>query len=116
MILINHGAETFAIARGDRIAQLVLAPVVQAAWEEVEELDDTARGAGGFGSTGGHAGSSSRQSVAGRLRGPLRSIFPAKRNPVRPRKPGHRITLRKQRARAMREPFENFHRLSRISG
>ena len=55
VIVINHGSEAFAIARGDRIAQLVLAPVTQAAWEEVAELDDTARGAGGFGSTGGHA-------------------------------------------------------------
>ena len=55
VILINHGADNFAIERGDRIAQLVLAPVVQAAWEEVDELDDTIRGAGGFGSTGGHA-------------------------------------------------------------
>ncbi len=55
VILINHGRENFAIARGDRIAQLVLAPVVQARWEEVAELDETARGAGGFGSTGGHA-------------------------------------------------------------
>ena len=55
MILINHGAEAFAIARGDRIAQLVLAPVTLAAWDEVAELDETARGAGGFGSTGGHA-------------------------------------------------------------
>lgn len=54
VILINHGPEPFAIRRGDRIAQLVLAPVVQAAWEEVAELDDTTRGAGGFGSTGGH--------------------------------------------------------------
>ena len=55
VIVINHGAEPFAIARGDRIAQLVLAPVTQAAWEEVAELDETARGSGGFGSTGGHA-------------------------------------------------------------
>lgn len=55
VILINHGPEPFVIARGDRIAQLVLAPVVQAAWDEVEALDATARGAGGFGSTGGHA-------------------------------------------------------------
>ncbi|ANK11974.1 dUTP diphosphatase [Erythrobacter neustonensis] len=55
VILINLGAEPFAIARGDRIAQLVLAPVVQAAWDEVAQLDDTARGTGGFGSTGGHA-------------------------------------------------------------
>jgi len=54
VIMINHGAEAFAIARGDRVAQLVLAPVTQAAWAEVEELGDTDRGAGGFGSTGGH--------------------------------------------------------------
>jgi dUTP pyrophosphatase len=54
VILINHGAEPFAIRRGDRVAQLVLAPVVLAAWDEVAELDDTERGAGGFGSTGGH--------------------------------------------------------------
>jgi len=53
VILINHGAEPFAIRRGDRIAQLVLAPVVQAGWLEVGELDETARGEGGFGSTGG---------------------------------------------------------------
>ncbi len=55
VILINHGTEDFAIARGDRIAQLVVAPVTRAVWDEVDELDDTARGAGGFGSTGGHA-------------------------------------------------------------
>jgi dUTP pyrophosphatase len=54
VILINHGAEPFEIARGDRIAQLVLAPVTQAVWDEVAELDETVRGAGGFGSTGGH--------------------------------------------------------------
>ncbi len=55
VILINHGAEPFVIARGDRVAQLVLAPVVRATWQEVADLDETARGAGGFGSTGGHA-------------------------------------------------------------
>ena len=55
VILINHGAEPFAIARGDRVAQLGLAPVTQAAWNEVADLDETERGAGGFGSTGGHA-------------------------------------------------------------
>ena len=55
VILINLGQEPFAIARGDRVAQLVLAPVVQAAWDEVAELDATTRGEGGFGSTGGHA-------------------------------------------------------------
>lgn len=53
VILINHGADPFEIRRGDRIAQLVLAPVVQAGWVEVSELDETARGEGGFGSTGG---------------------------------------------------------------
>lgn len=52
IILINHGREPFAITRGDRIAQLVLAPVVQARWDEVDELNGTARGTGGFGSTG----------------------------------------------------------------
>lgn len=55
VLLINHGTEDFAIARGDRVAQLVLAPVVQAVWDEVDELDATERGEGGFGSTGGHA-------------------------------------------------------------
>ena len=52
VILINHGEEDFVIRRGERIAQLVIAPVVQAVWAEVESLDETARGAGGFGSTG----------------------------------------------------------------
>ena len=55
IIMINLGDEAFAIARGDRVAQLVLAPVTQARWDLVEELDETERGAGGFGSTGGHA-------------------------------------------------------------
>lgn len=53
IIMINLGDEPFAIHRGDRIAQLVLAPVVLAEWDEVAELDDTVRGEGGFGSTGG---------------------------------------------------------------
>jgi dUTP pyrophosphatase len=53
VILINHGAKPFPIQRGDRVAQLVLAPVTRAVWDEVAELDDTERGAGGFGSTGG---------------------------------------------------------------
>lgn len=52
VILANLGKEPFAIARGDRIAQLVPAPVQRATLNEVESLDDTARGAGGFGSTG----------------------------------------------------------------
>ena len=53
VILANLGEEDFVIRRGDRIAQLVIAPVVQAAWNLVAALDDTDRGAGGFGSTGG---------------------------------------------------------------
>ena len=52
VILINHGAAPFAVRRGDRIAQLVLAPVVRASWLKVDELDATLRGEGGFGSTG----------------------------------------------------------------
>jgi dUTP pyrophosphatase len=50
--LINHGEADFAVARGDRIAQLVIAPVSRARWQVVEELDATARGSGGFGSSG----------------------------------------------------------------
>jgi len=53
VILINHGSEPFAILRGDRVAQLVLAPVTRVGWVEAAELDETSRGAGGFGSTGG---------------------------------------------------------------
>ena len=55
VIMINLGTETFSVRRGDRVAQLVLAPVTRASWLEVETLDETARGAGGFGSTGGLA-------------------------------------------------------------
>ncbi|CAM4257117.1 Deoxyuridine 5'-triphosphate nucleotidohydrolase [Novosphingobium lubricantis] len=55
VIMINHGTEPFAIRRGDRVAQLVIAPVTRASWLEVDELDSTARGEGGFGSTGGLA-------------------------------------------------------------
>jgi len=53
VILINHGNEPFAVTRGMRIAQLVIAKVEQALLQEVDTLDDTARGNGGFGSTGG---------------------------------------------------------------
>lgn len=52
VILINHGTDPFEIERGDRIAQLVIAPVTQGTWVEIESLDDTARGSGGFGSSG----------------------------------------------------------------
>lgn len=50
--LINHGQDDFVIARGDRIAQMVIAPVTRINWSEVDKLDDTARGTGGFGSSG----------------------------------------------------------------
>lgn len=56
VIMINLGTETFSVRRGDRVAQLVLAPVTRASWLEVETLDETARGEGGFGSTGGLGG------------------------------------------------------------
>lgn len=52
VILINLGQDAFTIERGTRVAQMVIAPVTQAQLHEVAELDDTARGAGGFGSTG----------------------------------------------------------------
>ncbi|HBK92238.1 MAG TPA: dUTP diphosphatase [Parvularcula sp.] len=52
VILINHGTDEFVIRRGDRIAQMVIAPVSQAAFVETQTLDETARGEGGFGSTG----------------------------------------------------------------
>ena len=52
VLMINCGAETFAVRRGERIAQLVPAAVTQAGFDEVADLDATDRGAGGFGSTG----------------------------------------------------------------
>ncbi len=52
VILLNASDEHFVVTPGMRIAQAVLAPVVRAAWDEVLTLDETARGAGGFGSTG----------------------------------------------------------------
>lgn len=52
VILINLGAEAFVINRGERIAQLVVAPVTQGLFQVTESLDETERGAGGFGSTG----------------------------------------------------------------
>jgi len=52
VILVNLGREPVTFARGDRIAQLVVAPVARAVLEVVEDLSDTGRGAGGFGSTG----------------------------------------------------------------
>src|SRR5262249_25232250 len=56
VILTNFGAKDFVIRKGDRIAQLVIAPVVRAPLVEVDELGATNRGEGGFGHTGGHSG------------------------------------------------------------
>jgi dUTP pyrophosphatase len=53
VILINHGQQSVTVNRGDRIAQLVIAPVTHASWRQADNLDETERGAGGFGSTGG---------------------------------------------------------------
>jgi deoxyuridine 5'-triphosphate nucleotidohydrolase len=52
VVLFNHGEQDFAIARGDRVAQLILERICMAPAVEVQELSDTARGSGGFGSTG----------------------------------------------------------------
>ena len=52
VILFNKGYEPVEINDGDRIGQLIISPVVQAEWEEVEQLSDTERGSGGYGSTG----------------------------------------------------------------
>jgi dUTP pyrophosphatase len=52
VLLINLGQEPFVIKRGERIAQMVIAPVTQGEWTVVDTLSETARGAGGFGSTG----------------------------------------------------------------
>lgn len=53
VLLVNHGAHPFTVSRGDRIAQLVICPVAKAELTLVEALDDTPRGDGGYGSTGG---------------------------------------------------------------
>ncbi|MEL6825549.1 MAG: dUTP diphosphatase [Pseudomonadota bacterium] len=52
VILINHGDAAFTIARGERIGQMLLAPVTRLVWQQVDSLDETDRGSGGFGSTG----------------------------------------------------------------
>lgn len=52
VILMNAGQAEFVVTHGMRIAQMVVAPVMRARFEQVDQLDDTRRGAGGFGSTG----------------------------------------------------------------
>lgn len=52
VVLLNHGKQPQTVEHGERVAQMLITPVVQPAYEEVAQLDDTARGQGGFGSTG----------------------------------------------------------------
>lgn len=66
VILGNLGAEPFTVSRGMRIAQMVVAPVTQLAWNEVDDLSESERGAGGFGSTGTSAETSTDPGAAGR--------------------------------------------------
>ena len=54
VLMINFGAQPYVIRHGDRVAQMVVAPVMQAQFERVDALSETDRGAGGFGSTGTH--------------------------------------------------------------
>jgi len=54
VILMNFGKKPFTVKRGERIAQMVVAPVTRVVWQEVEAVNDTERGAGGFGHTGNH--------------------------------------------------------------
>ena len=54
VLLVNLGQEPFTISRGMRVAQMVIAPFIQGSWQQQETLEKTARGAGGFGSTGTH--------------------------------------------------------------
>ena len=52
VLLVNLGAEAYAVRRGERVAQIVFAPVASSSWQEVPRLEASERGAGGFGSTG----------------------------------------------------------------
>ncbi len=65
VILSNLGAEPFTVSRGMRIAQMVVAPVIQLSWNEVDDLPDSERGAGGFGSTGTSAETSTDPGASG---------------------------------------------------
>ncbi|KZD12898.1 dUTP diphosphatase [Oceanibaculum pacificum] len=60
VLLINLGQEPFTVRRGERLAQMVVAPVTRIEWRPVADLDETARGAGGFGSTGTATGTGGR--------------------------------------------------------
>ena len=64
VLLLNTGNAAFTVNRGDRIAQMVIAPVTQIAWAPVDDLDETERGAGGYGSTGQSTGQASEAADA----------------------------------------------------
>jgi hypothetical protein len=66
VVLFNHGDQDFAVARGDRVAQLVLERISMAPAVEVQELSDTTRGSGGFGSTGVSGSASTAEEATGR--------------------------------------------------
>lgn len=83
VILANLSDEPFEIRRGDRIAQLVPAPVQRAAFAEVDRLDDTARGAGGFGSTGVASGGTEEEEEGSGTRAKLASL-----SAIKMRRPG----------------------------
>ncbi len=83
VILANLGDEPFEIRRGDRIAQIVPAPVQRAAFAEVDRLDDTARGAGGFGSTGLASGGTGEEEEDTGTRAKLASL-----SAIKMRRPG----------------------------
>lgn len=73
VLLINLGQSPVTIDEGDRIAQMVIAPIVQISWSETAALEDTVRGAGGFGSTGKTAGQNGRADGDGDIsKGPHR--------------------------------------------
>ena len=74
VVLFNHSEEDFVVTRGDRVAQLILESISMASVEEVLELDDTTRGASGFGSTGISTSSSSSSSVETKSSSPKRSL------------------------------------------
>lgn len=65
VLLVNLGTEPFTIRRGERIAQLVVAPVTRVAWAQARDLPDSARGEGGFGSTGVKSGNTARSCAGG---------------------------------------------------
>ncbi|MBI4514387.1 MAG: dUTP diphosphatase [Deltaproteobacteria bacterium] len=52
VVMVNHGRDPYTVSRGDRVAQMIVAPVCRASWQEVRELEQTGRGDGGFGHTG----------------------------------------------------------------